>query len=366
MNKLDGHELNTSVRMSRWSFPLVVSLMLLAPLPFLPVGQAFADLYFNSSEPGCDGTDSTVVWCDDFEDGDWGQTDENGLRGGQQITSSAETYAPNDGWVLDGYYPLPNGYGKGFPATTTPATNYVLCGGYGVAGTSCAATSGPRMTSQGDSNDSQGMMGKHNFAPNRASYKDLYVRYYLKPLTGFKWGHEKMFNPNPCCMGIGINILDMMSPFSSGIPTVLNYAVGQQWLWQNMCAASDPNCVPDPNNQGGRGYFLSPGNWHAIQIHYKADTNGGDGVLEQWIDNCGADGLQCTGQPTLRTRYTNQNFGGKSIGTLWLENWSNAASHGESYYDQFKAATVGPIPFSGQSKTGDTTPPAAPVNLRIQ
>jgi hypothetical protein len=359
MNNLDSYELNTNARMNHL---LVVSLMLLAPLLFLSTSQAFANLYFNSSEPGCDGSDPTVVWCDDFEDGDWGQTDENGLRGGTQLTTNAETYTPNDGWFLDGFYPLPNGYGRGFPATTTPAKNYVFCGGYGVAGTNCAATSGPRMTIQGDPKDSAGMMGKHSLAPNRASYKNLYLRWYIKPLTGFQWGHEKMMTINPCCLQIGIHLGSLYSPFSSGIPTFLNYADGQKWLYQNRNTVIASTNRPDPNNGNKQSYYMNPGDWHSLQIH----IDSGAGVYEMWADNCGADGLMCTGSPTLIAQYTGVNWGGMSIGTIWLENWSSAASKGEAYYDQFKAATVGPIPFSDNSKTSDTVPPAGPVNLRIQ
>jgi hypothetical protein len=54
------------------------ALLLLLTVTIGSWAPARADLYFNSSEPGC-GTDPTVVWCDDFERGEWGQTDQDGV-----------------------------------------------------------------------------------------------------------------------------------------------------------------------------------------------------------------------------------------------------------------------------------------------
>jgi hypothetical protein len=52
------------------------------------------------------------------------------------------------------------------------------------------------------------------------------------------------------------------------------------------------------------------------------------------------------------------------IGDVWLENWANAKSSGEEYYDQIKAMKTGPIGFVGGG--GNATPPAAPSNLRVE
>ena len=92
-----------------------VGLFMLVLAPFLiPSDLAYADQYFNSAEPGCDGSDPTVVFCDDFEDGDWAFTDHDGMRGGAKVTPNAETYLPNDGWWMDPYYPTQNSFGKVF------------------------------------------------------------------------------------------------------------------------------------------------------------------------------------------------------------------------------------------------------------
>jgi hypothetical protein len=337
--------------------------MLLAPLPFLSAGQVFADPFFNSSEPGCDGSDPNVLWCDDFEDGDWAYTDAVGIRGGSKITTNAESYEPNDGWYMDIYYPTNGQSGTGFPsvqANTGP--NYATCGGKGAAGTDCAAQSGPRMTPEGE-----GMMGMHSLK-GRTNYDELYLRWYFKPSAGFVWGHEKTYTLNPCCLQSGIFLGDLYSFFGHGIPIFLVYSEGQRKLTQNMNtplnAADAVNMRPDDERGGALSYYWTPGVWHAMQMHFKKNTSGNNGVFELWADNCGADGRQCTGQPTKRMSYSNVNWQGNGIGTLWLENWGNKVSVGETSYDQFKAATVGPIPFSGV--TNDGTPPAAPSNLRIQ
>lgn len=326
----------------------------------MSAGQAFADPFFNSSEPGCDGSDPNVLFCDDFEDGTWAETDGMGVRGGQTITSNATTYAPNDGWAMDVWYPTQGSMGQGFPsvqANTGP--NYGQCGGMGAAGTNCAAMTGPRLFNQA-------MMGMHGLFPQGSNYREIYQRWYFYVAPGFKWGHEKMMTFNPCCNSAGIFLGDIMSYFGSGMPQYMAQAEGQ-WRLQNIIPA-DAATNPDygshvDNGQTLRWFVMKPGNWYALQIHIKMDG----GVLEVWMDNCGPSGTGCTGQPTKRINYTGVNFGSSpGIGTLWFESWGNPLSSGESRLDQIKVSKVGPIPFSGQSNTGDRTPPVAPSNLRVQ
>lgn len=84
---------------------------------FLLSAPAWADTYFNSSEPGCDGSDPTVLMCDDFEDGSWADRCDNSQA--------------NDGWCAAEYVsPDPKGQRFG------------RCGSLGVGGTDCVATSG--------------------------------------------------------------------------------------------------------------------------------------------------------------------------------------------------------------------------------
>src|SRR3989344_5770733 len=77
-------------------FALVLFVVIIFSLTFVSAGF-FSDffkkltgtgkaVYLNSAEPGCDGTDSNVLLCDDFEDGDW------------YVTDGDNMVAANDGW----------------------------------------------------------------------------------------------------------------------------------------------------------------------------------------------------------------------------------------------------------------------------
>src|SRR6266853_1970655 len=87
MNRLDSPKLNTSVRLNRWSLLLISSVVL--PLLLLPAIQASADPYFNSSEPGCDGSNPNTLWCEDFES--------PGVSGGRWYAEDCDTANANGG-----------------------------------------------------------------------------------------------------------------------------------------------------------------------------------------------------------------------------------------------------------------------------
>ena len=54
------------------TLPTVIIIGLLATLMLLVTSStAVADMYFNSAERGCDGSDPSVLMCDDFESGAW-------------------------------------------------------------------------------------------------------------------------------------------------------------------------------------------------------------------------------------------------------------------------------------------------------
>ena len=52
------------------------------------------------------------------------------------------------------------------------------------------------------------------------------------------------------------------------------------------------------------------GNWHYIEVRIKLDTpkGNGTGIVQVWADNCGANGLGCTGPGTLRLSHTGVNI----------------------------------------------------------
>jgi hypothetical protein len=145
--------------------------------------------------------------------------------------------------------------------------------------------------------------------------------------------------------------------------------------WQNVNIATDDGtcaaghtCYEFGDNQH---------HWYYIEHHIRYNSASGvaDGVYELWMDDCGLDGLSngCATGGTLRTRYTNMNFGNNTgIGAIWLEQHGGSCpcptQSGEYYFDQFVASKVrvGPVGSGGGGGGGDTTPPVAPTGLRIQ
>ena len=100
--------------------------MLLASLLLLSPGPVFAHMFLNSAEPICNGSDPTILMCDDYEDGSWFITNaDSGGSGDPQ----------NDGWAGTIW------------ATDPLQQNYTRCGGKGAAGTNCTATTSNRSTS---------------------------------------------------------------------------------------------------------------------------------------------------------------------------------------------------------------------------
>lgn len=312
--------IQTDSTMRNLPFLLILCFLTLWALPYV----ADAHMYFNSSEPGCSASspDPSYYFCDDFEDGVWAQTNAD--------TSGGVQNPANDGWGLSIYATWPDPLGTG----------YGRCGSKGAVGTNCAATSATISTS--------GIMGKHWFSPNNKAVDEVYIRYYLKRSLGFSLGHQKMImlqdeSGYQCCV--------FMSTFGDPCQIATDSYRDTGWMYQNQ----------------GNAICVEPGNWYYIEYHIKLNTPGqANGIMELWVDNCGTNGLGCTGSGTLRTRYTNRVFRDittQMITQFWLENWSNPSSSGEEHYDQMIAASrrIGPM----QRNTSSTSP-AAVTGLTVQ
>ncbi len=330
---------------------LLASLSIFLFLPQMVVAHPF----FNSSEKGCDGSDPSVLLCDDFEDGDWAQSNCD-----FPVGVGGRNHAPNDGWCMNIYFHNADGsttngsLGNGFNPPVVPG--YAVCSGAGVGGVGCAATSAPRTT---PSPSSAGMMGSHGFVGDR-EVDELYFRLYFKHLPGYVGGHEKMFDiimskDAPPIMALSYNY------FGSGRHCAISYLHqddsilnGNSW----MC----PNVGADLTPQTGK--------WYYVEYRYKMNTPGSyDGIYEMWMNDCGANGI-CSGTPTLRAQYKNVKFRSASeghyhMGGIWIENWGNAGSIGTTYYDQIYVATR-PIGFSGSAAPPSIAIPIAPRNLRVR
>lgn len=285
------------------------------------VSPAVADPYFNSSEPGCNGSDPNVLWCDDFERAAWAASTNDFLP------------ANNFGWEITthGDVPMP--------------PNSIICGGVGAAGSNCAATSG------GKTSDGQALLeGGHQLGPN--GILEAYVRYYRKHLSGFQFGYQKMFSINP-----------------------FNFRTGAIWgntNYENTPAQSTVEnirtTVYGDNNGQGTNYFynitVGSGDWWFFEYHIKLNNPPGtaNGTFRVWAKNCGPAGLCDATPPALVVNRVNNTIWRQSGDTrlglsVYVENWGPSGvpvSTGTEYYDQIKASTVGPIGPVGTSGASNT------------
>jgi hypothetical protein len=326
---------------NRYSNYLKIALLVLAITGFIigdiAVGGRVAwavETYFNSAEPGCDGSDSNVLMCDDFEDGVWYRIN---------CDQGSITDSPSGGWCGTIY--------------TNPITppGAAVCGSLGAVGTNCAADGGLHTGSIGGVN-----MADHNFV-GHARVDEVFVRYYYKTDSGYVWGAEKSVTFNDCCAGVGgIKWGNFSFNCAAGTPSS-TASLTMGIVAEDICQRQNV----------GNNITIQSGRWYFFELHMKLNTPGAkDGVWEVWVNDCGTNGLGCTGTPTLRMRRTDVNWGRTStndkIGSLWWENWANPPSVGTNYIDQIKVSKVGPIGFSGGSSapTGGNVP-TSPSNLSL-
>jgi hypothetical protein len=329
---------------------LVLSLLVVAATTLIAGTQAEAGYYLNSAEPMCNGSDSTVLMCDDFEDGSW-YTTNGDISGGKNNTA-------NDGWS-----------GTIYADPITPA-GAAVCGNQGAVGSNCSATSGYLDGSEGGQN-----FGDHDLGPNLSSYNEIFWRYYIRTSNDTVWSGEKMLTFNKCCAGVGGIYFGSTGAGVSG-------AGANNTAEFNVCPVYD--CFDSQKgfggwrtqNQGSKLGVAANNHWYYVEIHVKLNSPGqANGIYEVWIDDCGI-GLGCTGPGTLRTRYTDVQWVGPGdnslIGSLWLENWGNnrpgassvkAGTIGTHYYDQIVVATrrIGPMGVKV-----DMTPPGIVTGVSIQ
>ena len=299
--------------------------------------------FLNSSEPLCQGNDSSVLLCDDWEDGVW-MTSNCSSNGGP-------TNPDNDGWCGVTSYlnqQSPGLDGKGFSPPAVPG--YAICAQAGAAGTSCAATSAKRALPPDNGEPpggySHGMMGEHDLL-NGQTATDFYIRFYLKLMGDYDVGagNEKVMthrdNSGNCCL-VFLNY----NAWVCDQTQLVMYA--DRWYCQNQ--GNDVTLVND--------------HWYYVEAHYKLNSVGqANGLYELWIDDCGTNGLGCTGPGTLRASYSNVTYRTNSatIGNVWIENYANAPTSGTSLYDQLVARTARIRPMSNSVLL-----PSAPANLQVR
>ncbi len=305
------------------------------------LSTAEADPYFNSSEPGCNpaSPNPNYLMCDDFEDGNW------------YVNFTPFTDPLNDGW-------------SGWPfcptcPTITPS-GAILCGPGVTPFGNCAANGGNHTESGGVN------MGQHHFKTSTcgttgaelcAAGLDLYARWYAKWLSPYLFGAEKSFNITNSDSDIAfLNI--QLNCGAGGQSSVATPSI-QILHGTNICQAPNVSSIT-----------LQVNRWYFFELHLRRSTTIGapDGLVELWINDCGAAGTTCGPTPILRTLMQNVVFNGSAsngfqIETIWMENWANPASSGTGpLWDQLIVSKVGPIGFMAVSGT----PPDSPSNLTVR
>lgn len=326
--------------LSQWK-PAVANALLWGFFAVRPA--AYADPYYNSSEPGCDGGHPSVLFCEDFET--------PGASGGRWYAEDCDTANQNGGvgartkgWC-----------GSIYANPITPAG---------------AETCGSGITPFGQCIGNGGLhsgMGGRNMAQHRfktptcgsngselCGVKEVFVRWYAYWPTGYSFGAEKHLNVTNSDGDIAFANVQLNCGAGSASSSATPYI--QIIHGADVCQPPNVSSIS-----------IASGRWYFFEMHVVADAT--QGSVQLWINDCGASGSSCGAAPILRTQLTGialpGNNNGNQIETLWLENWANPASTGVGpYWDQMKAATTGPIGFAGS--TADTVPPKGPTGLSVQ
>ena len=231
--------------------------------------------YFNSSEPGCNGSDPNVLFCDDFEhkaDGSAGG--EWYALNGDQANAAGGILTKAKGWN-----------GTIFANPVSPAGAVDCAPGVTPFG-SCAATSGQLNGSVGGRN-----MADHGFAGG-VEVQELWVRWYYKPSAGMQFSGQKVLDGNRACglnggcggifwFGLGYNI----GAGGRGSSPDMGITMG------TGNSASSQVC--DPTTSGntaicrqnvGANQMAVPGHWNFYELHIKLNTPGSrnGGPTTQW------------------------------------------------------------------------------------
>lgn len=327
--------------MTRRVFLLVaIGLLALAPIAMA------VETFFDSGESGCDGSDANVLFCDDFEHAQDGST-----PGTWWFESDAAGNTRNKGWHGIPFWDNCDNTQGGCPI---PPSGRVSCGAGVTPFGNCAATSGTL-----DGGEGGNYSAIHAFS-GHPEVQELYVRYYVKPSSGFLFSGQKVITFNRCCFGGGI--------FWGGF----GYNIGTSGRNSATSALAITNNIGGNsiwNQNQGNDLTITGGNWYFYELRVKLNTVGNaDGIFQLWGNNCGPNGTSCGAAPILRTSHSVIPWGKTAsnggIGDVWWENWANndlgQGSLGTELYDQIKVSRVGPIGFSG---VAPVTPPAAPSGL---
>lgn len=340
---------------------------------------------FDTYDPICDGTDASITFCDGFEDGVWIDATLNaGCPGGtDQDTCACWTSnekAVNDYWAFAaggsiGPYNCEdaNAQGTSFSwahcnaSSTDPDT-----ADFGAAGTPCTgsmAWNGTRTT-----------YGTHNMHtdhriliasgdPLNVHPTDLLthysVRFYFKEsgVTSMmcdcnsdgSWDCDRTSKPSTQCPAFaarpggsnGYKQIELGKNNSGGIQGSISGTAG----WGGSFGFGTSSCSPFPSCRVGVDgtefdHDALRDHWIFMELEQKHASGVGqtDGHVRIWMDDCGKDGTECSGTPTLRAECLNaENYTGSSCADgfnfIWNNWWSGDGGtgnyRGEVQTDEF-------------------------------
>lgn len=268
-------------------------------------------LFHNSNELGGDGSDPTVVLCDDMHDGFW-WTD----------------------WQLGGQLSQKGWYGSQFGqfgGVPTPSGAVRTVSGRTVA------THGVMSSALGAGNIAEHAFGVWNGsswvpASNPGAYDEVFIRMYWKSLAGYVYGQEKFLSISRA-PGFGINW---------GMLVTHNEPSGSGSLFYDINASGPAG----PERQWGIG-TINSGVWYAAKVRIKLnDPFVPNGILQVWVTDCGTGPLpvnpvaESLRVSSSNVQYPERDTTAKKVGSIWPENWANPGSTGERLITNFKVATV--------------------------
>lgn len=292
-------------------------------------GVAGADPYYNSAESGCNGSDTTVLLCDDFEDQVWYRSDVDTPTGG-----AGYTLAINDGW------------GGNIFSTINPA-DAILCGAGVTPFGNCAANSGLGEAHAWHYLKTSGCGSTG--AQQCDAGNDIYVRTYINWPTGHGFGIDQEKSLNITNNDADIRWANLqLNCGGGGSGTTATASVSLQVIHaiNGFCA--------------GAGITVQTNHWYFVEIHIRKNTANGaaNGWAQLWMDDCGIAGTSCTGSPTLRVDRQNVDYTPpeRTIETVWFEYWSNQSTGPGPLWDQLKVSTNGPIGFASLGGGGEPPP----------
>lgn len=303
---------------------------------------------FDTFDPACDGSDSSIVFCDGFEDGEWIALDD-----GHAGTAENDFWVASAAWS-DGVPRFPvDSAGRAFAECGAPSAELAA---FGAAGTPCTATQG------WITGGSQGVNASHWMFADASNPRDgrpvgsdnVYLRFYFKE-AGETSGRCEGGVPCPAYQQDGPNGYKVAEFLAVKDPGGISASVIGQMAPNGpigvaghlCCHVDNPDTVRelysllfDPYNVGPAFDLAAHRDeWIFIEAHVIEDGPE-RGVMELWIDACGRDGLGCTGTPTLRQRITGYDFTNTGeagapgfLRGVWINFW-NSSSTGEIQVDE--------------------------------